>query len=78
MKTAVFIPDNIYESADKLAARIGSSRSHLYTQALVAFLEAHDKDGITAKLNEVYQDADSRLDSELRTMQSRSLPKEEW
>lgn len=33
MKTAVSIPDNIYTSAEKLAKRLGKSRSQLYTQA---------------------------------------------
>ena len=80
MKTAVSIPDPVFQSADKLAARLGVSRSQLYARALVALVEQHSEDVITSKLNEVYgsDEADSPLDKPLVLLQSRSIPREKW
>ncbi|WP_219417596.1 ribbon-helix-helix domain-containing protein [Pseudonocardia nigra] len=53
MKIAVSVPDELYERADELAARLGVSRSHVYAQALEAFLQEHGEDPVTAKLDEL-------------------------
>ncbi len=78
MKTAISIPDNVYESADKLANRLGKSRSQLYTQAINSFIAKHQREGITEKLNKVYTTEPSNLDETLSKLQFSSLPKEEW
>jgi metal-responsive CopG/Arc/MetJ family transcriptional regulator len=80
MKTAVSIPDPVFKSAEKLAARLGVSRSQLYARALASLVEQHSEDVITAKLNEVYSSGanESSLDKELAQLQSRSLPREKW
>jgi metal-responsive CopG/Arc/MetJ family transcriptional regulator len=78
MKTAVSIPDNVYASAEKLARRLGKSRSQLYAQALNNYLSKYQKEGITTKLNEIYLDNDSGIDPLLISLQARSLPKEDW
>ena len=39
MKTAVSIPDEIFEQADRRAKKLGISRSELVTRALREFLE---------------------------------------
>jgi len=78
MKTAISIPDKVFESAEKLAGRLGKSRSQLYTQAINDYLKHHRDDAVTKKLNEVYADTDSALDPELQIMQSLSLPKDRW
>lgn len=78
MKTAVSIPDNVYTSAEKLARRLGKSRSQLYAQALDNYLSKHQKEGITAKLNEVYLNNDSKVDPLLINLQTQSLSKEDW
>ncbi|MEA2415607.1 MAG: hypothetical protein QOI58_2264 [Thermoanaerobaculia bacterium] len=73
MKTTVSIPDSVFEAADKLARRIGISRSRLYTGALRRFVQDHDDEAITAKLNEVYATEASDLDPVLQSIQSRSV-----
>ncbi len=78
MKTAVSIPDNVYASAEKLARRLGKSRSQLYAQALSNYLSKHQKEGITTKLNEIYLNSDSRVDKVLAKLQAQSLSKEDW
>ena len=80
MKAAVSVPDDIFRSAEQLAARLGISRSELYSRALVALLEKHDDDVITARLNEIYGPGgeDSSLDRELSLLQGRVLAEDKW
>ena len=73
MKAAVSIPDPVFEAADKLAQRMGVSRSRLYSVALQRFVQDHDDEAITAKLNEVYATEASELDPILQSIQSRSV-----
>lgn len=78
MKTAISIPDNVYQKAEMLAARLGKSRSQLYTQALANYIATHQREGVTEKLNSIYTTENSHLDKGLHTMQVATLPKEEW
>ena len=54
MKTAVSVPDPVFKAGERLAHRLGMSRSRLYSEALREFLERHDDDQITERLNAVY------------------------
>lgn len=78
MKTAVSVPDPVFRAADKLAHRLGMSRSKLYTTALLRFTQQFDDDAITAKLNAVYGSEPSALDPVLQSVQSRTIRKSEW
>jgi metal-responsive CopG/Arc/MetJ family transcriptional regulator len=80
MKTAVSIPDRVFQSAEKLAARLGVSRSELYARALASLVEQHREDIVTSKLNEIYADdgEDSSLEKELSVLQARSISREKW
>lgn len=78
MKTAISIPDPIFESAEKVAKNLGISRSELYTKAMIRFLEAYQQATITEALNEVYSKKNSGLDSVLSQIQSISLGNEQW
>ena len=55
MKTAISIPDSIFELADKFAGRQGLSRSELYTRAIKDYLGRHREDRVTEVLNEIYR-----------------------
>lgn len=78
MKTAISIPDKVFNSAEKLANRLGKTRSQLYAQAISSYVARHQTDNVTKKLNEVYASENSKLDSELSTMQSLDTFKEQW
>ena len=80
MKTAVSIPDRVFESAEKLAARLGVSRSHLYARALVSLVAKHREDVITSRLNEIYESngESSSLERDVSNLQVRSLTREKW
>jgi hypothetical protein len=75
MKTAVSIPDRVFQSAEKLAVRLGISRSELYAKALAALIEKHREELIASNLNEVYgaSSEDSSLEPEVSLLQSLSL-----
>lgn len=80
MKTAVSIPDRVFESAEKLAARLGVSRSQLYARALASLVEKHREDLITSRLNEIYDSGgeSSSLERDVSKLQVRSLTREKW
>lgn len=79
MKTAISIPDDLFESADNLALRMGLSRSELYRTALAEFLAAHNQALVTEQLDAVYADgAAAPLDSILARMQRASLIRDQW
>lgn len=77
MKTAISIPDDLFDSAEGTARRLGMSRSELYARALREYLAEHGAEGITERLNEVYGGDSSRqesgLDPALAALQKRSL-----
>lgn len=75
MKTAISIPDRVFRSAEQLAARLGISRSELYSKALAALVERHRDDLITSRLNEIYGSGreSASLDPEIALLQYRTL-----
>ncbi|AOY80856.1 hypothetical protein BJP36_13980 [Moorena producens JHB] len=78
MKTAISLPDSVFEEAEALAQQMGLSRSELYLKALKAYLKRYNRDQILQKLNEVYSKESSELDPVMAKIQFMSLPNEEW
>jgi metal-responsive CopG/Arc/MetJ family transcriptional regulator len=54
VKTAISIPDALFEEADRLATQLGKSRSEFIADALREHLQRHGDAAITAQLNAVY------------------------
>ncbi len=78
MKTAISIPPKVFDNAEKLAEKMGVSRSQLYVTAIKNYLDGHNDDSVTAKLNDVYAHVDSKLDPALRKIQAKSISKDGW
>jgi len=79
MKTAISIPDELFDAAERVAERLGLSRSELYQRALARFIETQSDAAITAKLDEIYEKEESgELDSGLDAMQRGSIVREDW
>lgn len=78
MKIAISIPDAVFEAAERLAARLGKSRSQLYAEAVTEYLADHRADAVTEKLDAVYSMETSAPDRALETMQRRSMDDEQW
>ena len=78
MKTAISIPDPIFEAAEKVAKRLAISRSELYAKAVHAFIAAHQTDAVTRTLNEVYAAETSQVDPLVAKLQSLSIHHATW
>ena len=73
MKTAISIPDPIFQSAEALAKKLRTSRSDVYARAVALFVQQHSEQDVTARLNAVYASEDNRLDKPLAHMQAATL-----
>jgi hypothetical protein len=80
MKTAISIPDPIFEEAERLAKIRGWSRSELYANAVKAYVISERFSGVREKLDAVYgpDGEESALDPLLAEEQDRSLSREKW
>jgi len=78
MKTAVSIPDRVFDAGERLSKRLGIPRSKLYARALDTFVKRHSRVGLREELDAIYATEPSELDPVLMTMQVLSLPREDW
>jgi metal-responsive CopG/Arc/MetJ family transcriptional regulator len=79
MKTAISVPDAVFQEAERLAQRLAKSRSQLYTEALVEYLSRHDPDSVTERLDEVLGAlGEPEEDAFVRETSSRILERVEW
>ncbi|MBD2626013.1 ChpI protein [Trichormus variabilis] len=78
MKTAISIPDPLFEAAEKFAKHQGLSRSQLYATALQEYLQSHKSDQITQQLDAVYADEDSSIDPLFVNLQAHTISEENW
>jgi metal-responsive CopG/Arc/MetJ family transcriptional regulator len=66
MKTAISIPDRLFEAAERLARQLGVSRSRLFQMAVASFLEEHRQDRV------------AEVDGMLKHLQGASIAREDW
>lgn len=79
MKTAISIPDNLFEAAEKLAGRLGVSRSELYRRAVARYLEQQGGDVVREALDRVYAKKSNRdLDPLIKAAGEATLTDDEW
>jgi metal-responsive CopG/Arc/MetJ family transcriptional regulator len=77
MKVAVSVPDPTFEAGERVAKRLGMSRSKLYAQAVEAFVRAHRGVEIRETLAAVYGSATAAVDPVIDKLQADAL-REEW
>ena len=78
MKTAVSIPDEIFERAERLARRDRRSRSEMYAAALDEYVARHAPDEITETMNRVCEAVGGEEDAFLDAASRRVLDNVEW
>ena len=78
MKTAVSIPDEVFEKVERLARRARKSRSEVFSAALREYVARHAPDEITESMNEVCDKIGDQTDDFVRTAAHRILEKSEW
>jgi metal-responsive CopG/Arc/MetJ family transcriptional regulator len=78
MKTAVSIPDEVYEGAERLARRTKKSRSRLYGEALKEYLARHAPDEVTEAMNRACAAVGQAKDPFVSSAARRTLERSEW
>jgi len=78
MKTAISIPDDVFQDAERLARRLKKSRSELYSTALREFILRHAPDHITEAIDKVCEEIPKRKDPFASQAARRSLRRVEW
>jgi len=78
MKTAVSIPDDLFEGAERLARRTKKSRSRLYGDAVKEYLARHAPDEITGAMNRVCDEVDEPTDKFVSDAARRILEQTDW
>ncbi len=78
MKTAISVPNEIFEDAERLAGRLGKSRSQLYSEAMAEYLVRHDPGSVTERLDEALDSIAEPEDPFVTATTSSILEKIEW
>ena len=78
MKTAVSIPNELFEGAEHLARRTRRSRSRLYSDALREYITRHSPDKITQAMDQALAKIGDERDAFVASASRRRLEKTEW
>ena len=80
MKTAISIPDPLFNSVERMAHRLNVSRSEFFANAAKAYIDRVKNQSVTEKLNKFYSASrkEFQLSKEMAAMQASSVPGEEW
>jgi metal-responsive CopG/Arc/MetJ family transcriptional regulator len=78
MKTAVSIPDDLFEGAERLARRTNKSRSRVFRDALKEYLARHTPDQVTEAMNNALAELGAPDDPFVSTSARRVLERSEW
>jgi predicted transcriptional regulator len=78
MKTAVSLPDDVFRNADRLARKLGKSRSQLYGEALIEYRSRHSADSVTEAMDRALAEFGNAHDEFSRAAARRVLGRTEW
>ena len=78
MKTAVSIPDDVFEKAERFARRAKRSRSEVFSAALREYIARHSPDEVTVAINQALENIGEQKDEFVSAAARRVLEKSEW
>lgn len=78
IKTAISLPDDLFQRGEQHATYTALSRSELYARALEHYLTIHDDAAVTAALNDLYATEDSRHEPHIEALTLEALRSDEW
>jgi metal-responsive CopG/Arc/MetJ family transcriptional regulator len=78
MKTAVSIPDEIFQDAERLARRTGRSRSRVLSDALREYLSRHSPEEATEAVNRACLEIDEARDPFTASAAHNVLARSQW
>jgi predicted transcriptional regulator len=77
-KTAISIPNDLFDGAERLARRTGRSRSRLFTDALREYLARHTPDKVTECMDKAITEIGEGTDEFASAAARRILERTEW
>lgn len=77
MKTAISLPDELFEAAERVAKRLELSRSELYARAVAEYVRIHEGARTTRVIDEVLARVSFEPDLGLLRLSARSLGADE-
>jgi predicted transcriptional regulator len=78
MKTAISLPKDVFEKAERLALKARKSRSQIYCEALREYVARHSPDDVTDALNRAMEQIGQTEDKFLTLASARALARVEW
>jgi metal-responsive CopG/Arc/MetJ family transcriptional regulator len=78
MKTAISIESPVYKEAESAARLMGLSRSKLYTLAIHEYVQNHNPEVVTERLNHIYKKQKADIDEDIMQAQYDLLSAEDW
>lgn len=78
MKTAVSLPDDVFDEAERLAHRLHKSRSELYREAIAEYVARHEPDRVTEALDRIAGETDQGADAFRTAAARRTLERTDW
>jgi len=78
MKTAVSIPDDVFEKVERFARRAKRSRSEVFSAALREYMARHSPDEVTVAINQALENIGNQKDEFVAAAARRVLEKTEW
>jgi metal-responsive CopG/Arc/MetJ family transcriptional regulator len=78
VKTAVFIPEDVFEAAEHFARKTRKSRRRLFSDALKEYLVRHARDNVTAAINKACTEIGDAEDEFVSGATRRALERSEW
>jgi metal-responsive CopG/Arc/MetJ family transcriptional regulator len=78
MKTAISIPDEVFQGAERLARRTKKSRSQLFSDALWEYVARHTPDEVTEAMDRVCAELGRPIDKIVSSAARRILERTEW
>lgn len=79
MRTAISLPDELFEAVERLAKRTNRERSELYVEALLEYVARHGDDEVTRALDAVLEDLQAKKPDEFaRAAAQRTLAATDW
>ena len=78
MKTAISLPKDVFDKAERLAKRARKSRSQLYCEAIREYIARHSPDEITEALDLMIEENGQPQDGFVKLASARTLARVDW
>lgn len=78
MKTAISVPDDVFQDAERYAKRAKKSRSQVFSEAVSEYLARRSSDAVTESLNAVLDRVGASSDRFVSKASKARLKRVEW